>query len=58
MEDPSVWLFCFAVFFCCQAAAAFAEFYDVAVTNIKITVELPENQSKVGLSEIKILGKA
>ena len=41
-----------------SGAAAFAEFYDVAVTNIKITVELPENQSKVGLSEIKILGKA
>lgn len=40
-----------------SGAAAFAEFYDVEVKNIKITVEVPEGQQQVGISEIKILGK-
>jgi len=41
-----------------SGAAAFAEFKEVKVKNIKITVEVPEGQEKVGLSEIKILGVA
>ncbi len=41
-----------------SGAAAFAEFYDIDVKNIKITVEVPKGQEKVGISEIKILGKA
>jgi len=41
-----------------SGAAAFAEFYDVKVNKIKITVEVPKGQEKVGISEIKILGKA
>lgn len=46
------------VLYVLSGAAAFAEFYDVSVTNIKITVEVPEGQTQVGISEIKILGKA
>lgn len=38
-------------------AAAFAEFYDTEVKCVKITVEKPSEQDKVGLSEIRILGK-
>ncbi len=41
-----------------SGAAAFAEFYDVSVKNVKITVDVPEGQKSVGISEIKILGKA
>ncbi len=40
-----------------SGAAAFAEFYDVKVKTLKITVEVPEEQDEVGISEIKILGK-
>ncbi len=40
-----------------SGASAFCEFYDVKVKNIKITVDVPDGQDKVGLSEIKILGK-
>ncbi len=46
------------VLYVCSGAAAFAEFYDVEVTSIKITVEVPKGQERVGLSEIRILGKA
>lgn len=41
-----------------SGAAAFAEFYDVKVKSVKITVDVPEGQEKVGISEIRILGKA
>lgn len=41
-----------------SGAAAFAEFYDVDVKSVKITVDIPAGQEKVGISEIKILGKA
>lgn len=40
-----------------SGAAAFAEFYDVKVKSLKITVEVPDGQNEVGISEIKILGK-
>ena len=38
-------------------AAAFAEFYDIEVKSLKITVEVPKGQDEVGISEIRILGK-
>lgn len=41
-----------------SGTAAFAEFYDIDVKTIRITVEVPEGQDYVGLSEIRILGKA
>jgi len=41
-----------------SGASAFAEFYDLKVKSVKITVDVPEGQDKVGISEIKILGKA
>ena len=41
-----------------SGTAAFAEFYDIEVTSVKITVDVPEGQDRVGISEIRILGKA
>lgn len=38
-------------------SSAFAEFYDIKVKSVKITIEKPANQDKVGLSEVRILGK-
>ncbi len=40
-----------------SGSAAFAEFFDVKVKTLKITVEVPKEQEEVGISEIKILGK-
>lgn len=40
-----------------SGAAAFAEFYEIPVTSVKITVDVPEGQSQVGISEIRLLGK-
>lgn len=40
-----------------SGAAAFAEFYDIEVKSLKITVEVPKGQEEVGISEIRILGK-
>ena len=36
---------------------AYAEFYDQKVSSVKVTVEVPEGQEQVGISEIRILGK-
>ncbi len=41
-----------------SGAAALAEFNGIKVKSVKITVEVPEGQDEVGISEIKILGKA
>lgn len=41
-----------------SGTCVFAEFYDIGVTKIDITVDVPEGQDRVGISEIKILGKA
>ena len=38
-------------------AAAYAEFESLNVKSVEITVEVPEGQENVGISEIKILGK-
>lgn len=39
-------------------SSAFAEFYDIEVKSVRITIEKPSDQDKVGISEIRILGKA
>lgn len=41
-----------------SGTAVFAEFYDIEVTSVKITVDVPEGQERTGISEIRILGKA
>ena len=38
-------------------SCAYAQFDEMNVTSIRITVEVPEGQESVGISEIKILGK-
>ena len=45
------------VFYVTPGAAAYAEFDERTVTSIRITVEVPEDQECVGISEIRILGK-
>lgn len=45
------------VFYVTPGAAAYAEFDERIVTSIRITVEVPEGQECVGISEIRILGK-
>lgn len=45
------------VMYVLSGSSAFCEFYDIDVTDIKITVDVPEGQKIVGISEIKILGK-
>lgn len=45
------------VFYVTPGAAAYAEFDEQIVTSIRITVEVPEGQQCVGISEIRILGK-
>lgn len=37
--------------------AAIAEFYDTRVTEVRVTLSVPEGQEAVGISEIRILGK-
>ena len=46
-----------SMFYIIPGAAAYAEFDALTVTSVRITVEVPEGQSDVGLSEIRILGK-
>lgn len=38
-------------------AAAYAEFDELNVKTVRVTVEVPENQEAVGISEVRILGK-
>lgn len=45
-----------AVSYVSPCAAAFAEFDEIKTSNIKITVEVPAGQTRVGLSEVRILG--
>lgn len=45
------------VYYNVPGAAAYAEFDELNVTSIRITVEIPKGQEAVGISEIKILGK-
>lgn len=45
-----------AMFYCVPGASAYAEFEELKVKTVKITVEMPEGQETVGISEIRILG--
>lgn len=46
-----------SVYYITPGAAAYAEFNELNVTAVRITVEVPEGQESVGISEIRILGK-
>lgn len=46
-----------SVYYITSGAAAYAEFEELNVKSVEITVEVPEGQESVGISEIKILGK-
>lgn len=46
-----------SIYYVIPGAAAYAEFNELNVKAIKVTVEVPEGQPSVGISEIKILGK-
>ena len=46
-----------AIYYVTPGAAAYAEFDALNVKSIRITVEVPEGQASVGISEVRILGK-
>ncbi len=46
-----------SIYYITPGAAAYAEFDKLNVKSIEITVEVPEGQETVGISEIRILGK-
>lgn len=46
-----------SVFYVSPGAAAYAEFDELNVKSIRITIDVPENQNSVGISEIRVLGK-
>lgn len=45
------------VFYVDPGAAAYAEFDELNVKSVRITIEVPEGQEQAGISEIRILGK-
>ena len=45
------------IYYIVPGAAAYAEFDELNCTSVRITVEVPEGQESVGISEIRILGK-
>jgi len=46
-----------SIYYVTPGAAAYAEFNELNVKSVRITVEVPEGQESVGISEIRILGK-
>lgn len=46
-----------SIYYIVPGAAAYAEFNELNVKSIEVTVEVPEGQEAVGISEIRILGK-
>ena len=46
-----------SIYYVTPGAAAYAEFDELNVKSIRITVEVPEGQESVGISEVRILGK-
>lgn len=46
-----------SVYYVTPGAAAYAEFDELNVSSVKITIEVPEGQESVGISEVRILGK-
>ena len=46
-----------AIYYIVPASAAYAEFNELNVKSVRITIDVPEGQSEVGISEVRILGK-
>lgn len=46
-----------SIYYITPGAAAYAEFNELNVKSVRVTVEVPEGQESVGISEIRILGK-
>ena len=46
-----------SIFYISPGAAAYAEFAEMNVKSIRITIEVPDGQDSVGVSEIRVLGK-
>ena len=46
-----------SIYYVTPGAAAYAEFKELNVKSVRITVEVPEGQESVGISEVRILGK-
>ena len=46
-----------SIFYISPGAAAYAEFAELNVKSIRITIEVPDGQDSVGISEIRVLGK-
>lgn len=46
-----------SIYYITPGAAAYAEFEEKNVKSVRITVEVPEGQQTVGISEIRILGR-
>lgn len=46
-----------SIYYVTPGAATYAEFDELNVKSIRITVEVPEGQESVGISEVRILGK-
>lgn len=46
-----------SIYYIIPGACSYAEFSELNVKSVRITVEVPEGQEKVGISEIRILGK-
>ena len=45
-----------SIYYVTPGAAAYAEFYELNVKSVIVTIEVPEGQETVGISEIRILG--
>lgn len=45
------------LWYCRSGTAAFAEFYDTKVKEVRVTMSVPQGQDAVRISEIRILGK-
>ena len=46
-----------SIYYVVPGACAYAEFNELNVKEIKVTVEVPEGQENVGISEVRIIGK-
>jgi hypothetical protein len=46
-----------SIYYIISGSAAYAEFDELNVKSVRITVEVPNGQESVGISEIRILGK-
>ena len=46
-----------SIYYIISGAAAYAEFDELNVKSVRITMEVPEGQESIGISEVRILGK-